>query len=151
MSNASKFKLIAVIALLAGPIMAFMGYQDQQRLAALEKDGVTVPGFIEGGEWKRGKKGSKSYSFDVSYTPQSGAPQKQSFKINSDFFKAHATEQEVTDPNCQVRYLASDPKNAIVIGGSTDITALFGVGIGAAVIGLLGCGYLFFMYKPADA
>lgn len=151
METPTKIKIIAVVAALAGPFLTFQGHKDKENLAALEKDGVTVEATIEGGEWRKGKRGSRNYSFDVSYAPQAGAPQKKSFKVTSNFFNAHSTEEAITDPHCQVRYLPANPDNAIVVGGSTDDTWLFPAGLGATILGLLTAIYMFFMYKPAAA
>lgn len=147
MEASTKIKLIAVIAIIAGPFMTYNGHKDKERLAALEKDGITVDGVIEGGEWKKGRR-SSSYKLDVSYTPQNGTPVQQTFQVTSDFFSAHASDTAVTDPAVKVRYLPSDIQDsAIVVGGSTDMTAMFGVGIGAFAIGLCTSIGMFFFKK----
>jgi len=143
MEASSKIKLFAVIAVFAGPFLAYNGHQEKERLAKLEKEGVTVDGFIEGGEWRKGRR-SSSYKLDVSYTPQKGVPTKQTFQVRSDFFSAHADDSKVTDPAVKVRYLPSNIQDsAIIVGGSSDATASFGMGIGAFVIGLLTLGVMF--------
>ncbi len=49
-----------------------------------------------------------------------------------------------TDPAVKVRYLPSAIQDsAIIVGGSTDSTAMFGMGIGAFVGGLLTLGIMF--------
>ncbi len=137
METSTKIKLFAVIAVIAGPFLTFAGHKDKERLAALEKDGVTVDGIIEGGEWSKGRR-SSDYKLDVSFTPQNGAQTLQTFKVTSNFFSAHASETAVTDEAVKVRYLPSSIQDsAIIVGGSTDSTAMFGVGIGAFVIGLI--------------
>lgn len=147
METPTKIKLIAVIAVLAGPFMTYTGHKEKERLAALEKDGVTVEGVIEGGEWKKGRR-SSSYKFDVSYTPQNGSRVQQTFEVTSGFFSAHASDTAVTDPAVKVRYLPSDIQDsAIVVGGSTDMTAMFGFGIGAFAIGLCTSIGMFFFKK----
>lgn len=146
METSTKIKLYSAIAIIAGPFFAYNGHQEKERLARLEKEGVTVDGIIEGGEWKRGK--NSNYQFDVSYTPQNAAPVKQTFKVTSNYFSAHASDTAVTDPLAKVRYLPSAIQDsAIVVGGSTDSTAMFGVGIGTFVTGLLTLGLLFFLKK----
>ena len=143
METSSKIKLFAVIAVIAGPFLAYNGQQEKERLAKLEQEGVTVDGFIEGGDWRKGRR-SKSYKLDVSYTPQKGAPTKQTFQVRSDFFSAHANDTKVTDPAVKVRYLPSNIQDsAIIVGGSTDATASFSMGIGAFAIGLLTLGIMF--------
>lgn len=147
METPTKIKLIAVIAVIAGPFMTYTGHKDQERLAMLEKDGITVDGVIEGGEWKKGRR-SSSYKFDVSYSPQNSAPVKQTFEVTSGFFSAHASDTAVTDHAVKVRYLPSDIQNsAIIVGGSTDMTAMFGFGIGAFAIGLITLLVMFFLKK----
>ena len=142
METPTKIKLFAAIAVIAGPFLTYNGHQEKERLARLEKDGVTVDGFIEGGKWKRGK--GSYHQFDVSYTPQNSPPVKQTFKVTSTFFSAHATDTVTTDPAVKVRYLPSAVQDsAIIVGGSTDTTAMFGMGIGAFVGGLLTLGIMF--------
>ncbi len=142
METSTKIKVFAIIAVIAGPFLTYNGHQEKERLAKLEKEGVTVDGIIEGGEWKRGK--HSNYQFDVSYTPQNGAPVKQTFKVTSNYFSAHASDTAVTDEVAKVRYLPSAVQDsAIIVGGSTDTTAMFGMGIGAFVGGLLTLGIMF--------
>ncbi|MFZ2281992.1 MAG: DUF3592 domain-containing protein [Prosthecobacter sp.] len=142
METPTKIKLFAAIAIIAGPFLTYNGHQEKERLAKLEKEGVTVDGIIEGGEWKRGK--NSNYQFDVSYTPQNAAPVKQTFKVTSNYFSAHASDTAVTDPLAKVRYLPSAIQDsAILVGGSTDFTAGFNLGIGAFVGGLITLGIMY--------
>lgn len=150
MTLSTKMKIFSVLAVLGGPFAAFEGYSDKQRLAELEKSGVTVPGEITEGESSRRRK-STSYTFNVAYTPQGAtAPVEKAFKVGSAFFKAHVSEDTISDPNVQVRYLTTKPDEAIIVGGSTDNTILFPAGIGAGVIGLL-LGIFMFTRKEQPA
>jgi len=145
MEASSKIKLFAVIAVIAGPFLTYNGHQEKGRLAKLEKEGVTVDGFIEGGEWRKGRR-SSSYKLEVSYTPQKSTPVKQSFEVTSPFFSAHASNTMVTDPAVKVRYLPSDiQESAIIVGGSTNTAFHYEMGIWAFVIGvaILGIMYWF--------
>ncbi len=142
MGTSTKIKLFALIAVLAGPFLTYKGHQEKERLAKLEKEGITVDGIIEGGKWKRGK--NSYHQFDVSYTPQNGTPVKQTFSVTSNYFSAHATDTVTTDPAVKVSYLPSEIQDsAIIVGGSTDSTASFGFGIGAFVGGLITLGVMF--------
>ena len=64
METSIKIKIAAAIAILAGPFLTYKGTPEKERRARLEKEGVTVDGIIEGGEWKKGK--NSNYQFDVS-------------------------------------------------------------------------------------
>ena len=144
METSTKIKLFAVIAVIAGPFLTYNGHQEKERLAKLEQEGITVDGFIEGGEWRKGRR-SSSYKLDVSYSPQKGVPVKQTFEVKSPFFSAHANNSMVTDPAVKVRYLPSNIRDsAIIVGGSTDSTAYFDLGSGAFLIGLITLGAMYF-------
>lgn len=142
METSTKIKIAAVIGILVGPFLAYTGHQDKERLAKLEKEGITVDGLLEGGESHRSGKRSRSYNFDAVFTPQGGsAPVTKTFKVTSNFFSLRTSEKSITDPKVQVRYLAANPQDsAVIVGGSTDEAALFPVGIGAFIlsIGTLG-------------
>lgn len=137
MEASTKIKIAAVIGIIIGPFLAFHGHQEKERLALLEKEGVTVDGFIEGGEWRKGRR-SSNYQLEVSFTPQNGSPIKQTFPVTSKFFSVHASETAVTDPAVKVRYIpASVQETAIIVGGTKDDTASYGVGIAFFAIGLV--------------
>lgn len=146
MQTSTKFKIVAVIAIIAGPFLAYNGYQEKERLAKLEKEGITVDGIIESGESSKSRK-SRSYHFEVSFAPQGGSPTKKNFAVKSDFFKAHTNESSIVSPEVKVRYLAGDvDESAVIVGGSTDTTINFVVGI-AAFVGGLGLLLFFFLRR----
>lgn len=147
MESSAQIKFAAVIGILIGPFLAFHGHQEKERLAMLEKDGVTVEGFIEGGEWRKGRR-SSNYQFEVSFTPQHGSPVRQTFSVTSKFFSAHATDSAVIDPTVKVRYIpASVQETAIIIGGTKDDTASYAVGIVVFAIGLITLALVLWLKK----
>lgn len=138
MDNSTKIKIIAVIVAVAGPFMAFYGHQEKERLAKLEKEGVTVDGTIEGGASHKGRKRSTTYSLDVAFTPEGGVPVHKSFKVKANYFKEHIHENTITDPAVKVRYLTGDAQNsAVLVNGSTDNALMFPLGLGALGLGSL--------------
>lgn len=150
MTTTTKIKIVAVIGVLVGPYMTFLGHQEKERLALLDKEGMTAPGEIVGGEWKTGRKRSKSYSFDVAFTPKDKPQLTQSYKVKANFFKEHASEETITQPAVEVRYLPSDPAKSILVNGSTDDTLFFPIGIVAFVIALPTLIFMF-LRKPEAA
>lgn len=152
METSTKLKIIAVVAVIAAPFLTLEGQKEKQRLAALEKDGITVNGILEGGESRKSGKRSRSYSFDASFTPQGGTPITKSFKVKSTFFDSHTDDTSITIPEVQVRYLAASPQeSAIIVGGSTDNALLFEAGIGVGAGGLILLIVMFLIKKPAEA
>jgi hypothetical protein len=142
METSTKVKIAAAIAVIAGPFLTYNGHAEKNRLAELERDGITVDGEITGGE-SRKRRRSRSYELEVEYKLANGGTLKKEFPVTSDFFKEHTTEDFISDPAVKVRYLEKDPQNsAILVGGSTDDTAMFPVGIGAFVLGLGTLGFM---------
>lgn len=137
MTTSSKIKLIALIAALAGPCLAWVGYQEKTRLAELESKGTTTEGIITGGEWKKGRKSGKTYIFNVAWKDATGNVKTHDFRVTEAFFNAHATETEVKDEKVKVLYHPTKPDQMILVGGSTNNKELFPMGIGAFALG--GC------------
>lgn len=132
-----RLKFIALLGIVIGPILAFMGWKEKGRLERIGAEGKTVQASIDGGSMRRGRRGSKTYSMDVTFTPEGGAPIHQTFKVKKAYVDQHITNSAISDPTAEVRYLPSDPKQAIVVGGSDDDTAMLPVGAIWAVIGLV--------------
>jgi hypothetical protein len=143
MSFASRVKLFALIATLGGPVIAYLGWEEQQTQGRLDKEGVTVPGLIEKGEERSGRKRRKTFSLEVTFTPKDQTQQRRRFTVGRSYFESHVDKASVTNPSCEVRYVPADPNLAIVVGGSSDGSAMFPVGVVAAVLGLLTSLYMF--------
>jgi len=140
MTTTGKIKLFALIAILAGPALAYWGQQEKTKLAELEKSGVTVDGFIIGGKSKTGK--GSYHSFTVDYKQADGAKVSRDFKVQKTFFQAHVSGDAVSDPDVKVRYLPAQTETAIIVNGSTDNTNMLPIGIGAFLVGLLTFGFM---------
>ena len=127
-----------VIAFVAGIAGIIYGYTEQARVSEFDKDGVSVMGEIWSGEERSGRRGSRSYTFEIAYKV-SGRPYSNKFSVNSKFFKEHVVGDEI-GPNSEVelKYLPRDPNLAIVVGGSTDGIWALWAGLAAAGIGLFG-------------
>jgi len=127
-----------VIALLAGIGGIIYGFTEQTRVAEFDTDGVSVMGDIWSGEERSGRRGSRSYMFEIAYRVE-GRQYSNKFSVTSKFFKAHVVGDEI-GPNSEVelKYLPRDPNLAIVVGGSTDGIWALWAGLVAAGIGLFG-------------
>ncbi|MCW1921397.1 hypothetical protein OKA05_02465 [Luteolibacter arcticus] len=137
----SRFKLVAIVALVAGPIVAFMGFKEKLRIDKIEKNGVEVAGIPTGGEMRKGRKGAKTYKINVVY-PVGGKNTKE-FKVTRSYFETISSGDALTVDTVPVKYLADQPDEAIIVGGSDDDRAMLPFGIGAFVLGGAGTAFLF--------
>lgn len=140
----SKIKPIiyGAIALIGGCALTYNGFQERGHQALLDKEGVEVPGEIESGETKSGRRGSKSQKVDIQWQTQDGKSSLQTFSVSKEFFAGVTDGHSITKPAVTIRYAPSDPQGtAIVVGGSHHTTEMVWVGLGAGIIGLGLCTY----------
>jgi hypothetical protein len=137
-------KLIAIAALIAGPILIFSGLQDRKNIETIEAEGISVPAVIDGGETKS-RKGVKSFKLEVRYRTQSGEQLTKTFTAPRAYVQKHVDldSNSIIDDRVEVRYLAADPSKAVLVGAPEDPMTLVYIGIAAAVGGLGGTIYLF--------
>ena len=154
----ARLKLVAIVALVAGPIVAFIGFKEKQRIGKIEKDGVEVAGVPTGGEMHKGRKGAKTYKITVVYpAPVAAAdapklpalPQSKEFKVTRKFFESISSGDQITVDTVKVKMLTDQPDEAFIVGGSDDDRIMFPIGLGAFVLGGIGTVVLF--RKPAAA
>lgn len=139
----SRLKLAAIIALVVGPCLAFVGFKEKQRVEKIEKNGVEVAGVPMGGEMRKGRKGAKTYKLQVIYPDSKGGSKNKEFKVTREFFESISTGDQITAETVPVKLLAEQPDEAIIVNGSDDDRLMFPVGIGAFVLGGAGTAFLF--------
>ena len=139
----SRLKLAAIIGLLGGPAFAFVGFKEKQKIENIEKNGVEVSGFPASGELKKGRRGSKTYSLTVEYPDSKGAPCTGDFKVTREYFESICTGDSITAESVKMKVLPDQPKEAIIVGGSTDDRFMFPFGIGAFLLGGIGTFFSF--------
>jgi hypothetical protein len=121
MKWALKYGSIGVVA---GIVMSVFGYMDRAKHAKLKKDGVTVTGIITQGEERSGRRGSKTRSFDVSYTTLDGKQFTEKFKVSKKYFEGHTANGAISVDTAEVRYLPTDPQTAIIVNGTSSVEEL---------------------------
>jgi hypothetical protein len=141
--------ILLIILTIAGPFLTFMGLDNKALNERLAKDGKTVPGIIEGGEWKKGRKGGKTYKFDVSFKPENGPAVNKKMKVDSTYFNQHVSGDAISNPLTTVRYNPAKPEEESVIEGQgEDLSLMIYIG---PVLALIGLGGLFYKFKSRKA
>ncbi len=136
--------ILFIVLSIAGPGMVFLGLDNKAKNERLNTEGKVAAGEIVGGEWKRGRKGGKTYSLDVAFKPESGPVVNKRMKVNSDFYKQHVSGDIISNPKTTVRYNPAKPEEECIIEGQgEDLTWAIYIGPVLALIGLGGLVYKF--------
>jgi hypothetical protein len=141
-----RLKILAVFALLAGPYFVYDSVKQQKIQERLKAEGIEVPGIITEGETSKRRKRSRKYNFTVEYQKQgeaNGAKISKQFSVGSSFFNAHVSGEVISDPMVTVVYNPANPDENVLKGDETDHGLMKNLGIGATILGLLGCIYFF--------
>ena len=137
-----RIKLLAVLALVGGPIVAFVSYSKKQTFDKIVTEGVEVDGTLEKGESTK-RKGVTSYKFDVAWKTKEGKSFTKNMSLSSSFVKPRLNGDSITDWDVKVKYLPSDPNEAFVVGAESDPkSGIYGGGV-VGLLGLAGTAWMF--------
>ena len=142
--------LFAIIGLIAGPFLTYQGYQAKQFNDLLNKEGIETNGIATEGHSSGGRR-SRSYKLNVIFPVKDGKPVTKEFKVSSSYYKSIGSDGKITVDTVPVKYLANDPQQAIIVGGSDDDSILLWVGPLVAVASLGYLAYRLFGRKEATA
>ena len=113
--------LIALILFtILGPALTYVGLKNKSLKERLANEGKTVPGVIVGREWKKVRKGGKTYSMDVTFKPEGGSTVNKRMTVDSTFFNAHVSGDAISNPLTKVRYNPAKPEEESFIEGQEE-------------------------------
>lgn len=135
---AKGLKWLAVGAVIGGAFLTVQGWNAKALWDRLDAAGQTTEGILESGEVSRGRRGSKTYKFEVDYTPAGGTAIRKTFTVTKEFAQRVTRDDQIVSDRCVVRYDPSEPTVAILVDGSTDQRDMFPFGIALLSAGLVG-------------
>ena len=138
----SRLKLLAVGALIGGPILAYHTHQEISEREKIQQEGVTVPGVVTDGKVRK-KRGSRSYTFDVAYATPDGKTVTKNFSVPKAFAEKYVENEAFVRHDVEVRCLPSDPNVAFIVGAGDGNPEMEYVGYGIGAVGLVGTGLMF--------
>jgi hypothetical protein len=134
----TKGRGIALFLAFTGLLLAYFGFSDQELRRRLDATGKTTQGTVEGGEMRRGRRGSKTYHLFVHYTPEGQTSIRGDFAVAEWFYRdTLAASHKPID----VRYDPASPTEAIV-EGTQDRSSFLPIGTGLFALGSIGFWYL---------
>lgn len=144
-----RLKLLAIVALIGGPIFGYSVRKEMQERAVIEKDGVTVPGVIVDGETST-RKGNKTTRFNIEYATPDGKKTVKKFRVPKTFAETYVKGDALVRDDVQVRCLASDPEKSILVGAGNGNPEMEYIGYGLGLVGLVGTGFMFRRKKAEE-
>lgn len=147
---ASKVKWLLLIAALGGPFIAFMSWQDAQRVKKVASEGIEAQAVVDGVTHTTRKRGGVSYTIDLAWKDQAGQDRKaEKVALSRAFADRIVVNDRISVSTLPVKYLADDPsKDGVVLRddaaqqAKTDEELVY-VGAGAGVVGIIGSALFF--------
>jgi hypothetical protein len=138
----SNLKWALVIAIFAGPAIAYFSYTDQQRIERIMADGADITALVNGGREERGRRGRVDYSLDLTWPDANGAPQSHSVDVSDAYAESIIVGDAIMIESAQIKYLPSETDGPVVVVADAPYqleTAQFGfwAGIAGGIAGLI--------------
>jgi hypothetical protein len=148
-----KVRMLFGLAAIGGPIMAFLGWQDVQRIDQLEKDGIEAVAVIDGATRKKSRRGGTTYSVNLVWKDAQGGERKvEGLSISQGFAGQIIRGDKIVRDAVKVKYLAGDPDISPIIVEDKNRqeesdTFMMQGGLVAGGIGIAGSGLLLLLAR----
>lgn len=137
-----QWKWAFVIAIFAGPALAYYSYNTANRIEHVMAAGTPFEAAVTGGSERHGRRGSRTYKLDVEWPGPGGAPHAEEIEISSEYAAQIFVDDYVNVETVELRYLASETDGPVVIVPDApyqiENNRLFQwLGVGAGILGLI--------------
>lgn len=147
-----KLKWLLVIAALGGPFLAYISWEDGERVKRVAAEGVEAQASVEGATRTRSRRGVTSYSLDLAWKDADGQSHTaEKVSISRDFADRIIVNDRLTVDTLRIKYLPGEAgKSGVIIQDDAAKQAdldheMVYLGAGAGVIGVLGSAGFFLM------
>lgn len=147
---AGKIKWLLLIAAVGGPFIAFMSWQDAERVKRIATEGVEAQASVEGATKTTRKRGGVSYSIDLAWKDAAGQDRKaEKVSISRNYSNRILMNDRIRVDTVPVKYLADDTsKDGVILRDDADQQAetdeeMIYVGAGAGLVGIVGSALFF--------
>lgn len=155
---AGKVKWLLLIAAIGGPFMAYMSWQDGERVKKVVAEGVETQASVEGATRTKRRRGGTSYTVDLAWKDASGQDRTaEKVSISHQFASRIISNDRLTVDALPIKYLPGEQgKDSVIIRDDADKQAdldheMIYVGAGAGVVGILGSGLWFLLGRRRSA
>jgi hypothetical protein len=137
-----QLKWALVIAIFAGPAIAYFSFTDAQRVERVMANGTPFTAAVVGGTIERGRRGARSYNLELGWVDAEGAPHHDNLDISSDYANQIFVDDYITIETAEIRYLPVETAEPVVLTADApeqieNDHMMMWLGIGAGIAGLI--------------
>lgn len=114
-----QLKWFFVIAIFAGPVLAYFQYQDSQRIQRIMANGAAIEAHVDELQVQRSRR-SDSYSLTLSFVSPHGTSMRQHVDVTGAFARSITVGDAINIQTTRIRYLPSESSEPIVIVADAD-------------------------------
>lgn len=148
-----KLKWLLIVAAIGGPVSAYIGWTDVDRVNQVVAKGVETEALITGARSKKGRKSGTSYYVDLAWKDSKGEMQRASdIHMSGAMARRLITDNKIVVDSVKIKHLAELPgKEGVVLVDDAseeldlDRFMMYGGAI-AGVVGLIGCAFMFGLF-----
>ncbi|MGV3533414.1 MAG: hypothetical protein ACO1QR_13690 [Chthoniobacteraceae bacterium] len=140
----SRFKLISIIALLAGPFILVMNHQETTEKKKIDQEGIETVAIPVSKIERRGRRGGKTFKLEVEYPVGDAGSRIATVDVSRELY-----ERIESEPILTVKYLKESPEKLVVVGEPLEQPEMNIVGVGALALGVVGSWWNFGRRKSA--
>ncbi|TDR87161.1 hypothetical protein [Enterovirga rhinocerotis] len=148
-----KLKWLLIIAAIGGPVSAFIGWQDVQRVNDVVAKGQEAEATIVSAVRKKGRRSGTSYAVDLAWKDDKGADRTaEEVRVSTALSNRLFRGDRIVVDTVRIKYLADSPGKAGVVlvddikeELALDRFMMIGGSI-VGLIGLIGCGFIFGLF-----
>ncbi len=152
-----KIRWLLLIGAVGGPVFAYLGWSEAERIKAVEKNGVEATAAIEGATRRKGRRGGTTYSVDIAWKDPKGIAQKaEKITVSQSFAGQIIRDDKIVRNTLKIKYLPDelDSKPVIVEDAQRQEesdTFMMQAGLGAGVLGIAGSLLMFLLGRRRAA
>ena len=147
-----KIKWLLLIAAIGGPVLAYTGWEDGQRLKLVQAAGITATASIDGGTRTKRRRSGTTHKVNLSWTDAQGkARSAQDVLISRRLADRIIVGDSLVVDQMPIKYMAAveDNENVIILDDQAEKAdtnaGMIALGAGGGAFGLVGAGLMFWL------
>ena len=139
-----KIRWLLLLGAVGGPVFAYIGWSDAERIKEVEKNGVEATAAIDGATRRKGRRSGVSYSVNLAWKDTKGNVQKaEKIAVSQSFADKIIRDDKIVRDTLKIKYLPDelDAKPVIIEDAQRQDESdqfMMQAGLGAGAVGIVG-------------